>query len=916
MGQTRQLKGKIIFKHQTAAEWELPNDGAGVDYKPDVGELIIYDPDDAHPYIRLKFGNGADIVKNLPFAFAEKVDIADIINTLTSDAVDHPLSAAQGKELKRLMDELTNSFNNSLNEIKDNYIPKAQKGVASGVAELDASGKVPSAQLPSFVDDVLEYSAKTSFPTTGEAGKIYVDTTTNLTYRWSGSAYVEISASLALGETSSTAYRGDRGKTAYDHSQSPHAPSDAEKNQNAFSNIKVGSTTVAADVTTDTLELAGSNITITPDATNDKVTIGLTKSNVTDALGYTPPTTDNVNSTVGTAIDDLANTLRAAAFVDVDSAVTSTSTNVPTSKAVHTQINNTIDGFADTLGALAWEDNVPSHSHSNYVPTSRTINGKALSSNLTLTAADVGALPSSTTIPDALADLTSDSTHRTVTDAEKTAWNAKSNFSGSYNDLTNKPTIPTVDSELSTSSTNPVQNKAITTELNKKAGDFSIEIYNGTSGNPKPVRFASFNYSTCISEEGIAAKISLVSGHGNGTSYAFLEDAIIRVNHLGDVEVDNFKYYGASAGTYDGANRQYGDIFWLVDTTNKIVDFYVLMGQYARVQQTPWKRLTYSTKGTVTQYISCSVYSSGEKQWANNSEFVLKSDIDDLGGVTYSLSKSGSTITLTGSDGSTTSVTDDNTTYTHPASHAASMITGLATVATSGKYSDLSGKPTIPTVNNATLTIQKNGTNVATFTANSSTNATANITVPTKTSELTNDSGFKTTDNNTTYTIASGDSNGQIKVTPSSGSAYNVSVKGLGSAAYTASTAYATAAQGTKADNALPKSGGTMTGPLTITGGDATTAGKMILSQSGKGQITDSGTSTLFGFVASDSLTVGHGSYKLLLRGNYSRPSYNGSSVAMLSDVEGKAPAYQYSTTDLTAGSSALATGTLYFVYE
>lgn len=68
----------------------------------------------------------------------------------------------------------------------------------------------------------------------------------------------------------------------------------------------------------------------------------------------------------------------------------------------------------------------------------------------------------------------------------------------------------------------------------------------------------------------------------------------------------------------------------------------------------------------------------------------------------------------------------------------------LKTVAFTGAYSDLSGQPTIPTVNNATLTIQKNGTNVQTFTANASSNKTANITVPTKTSELTNDSGYIT----------------------------------------------------------------------------------------------------------------------------------------------------------------------------
>ena len=96
-------------------------------------------------------------------------------------------------------------------------IATTSKGANNGVAELDSSGKVPSSQLPSYVDDVLEYSAKSSFPATGETGKIYVDTSTNLTYRWSGSAYTEISPSLALGETSSTAYRGDRGKAAYNH---------------------------------------------------------------------------------------------------------------------------------------------------------------------------------------------------------------------------------------------------------------------------------------------------------------------------------------------------------------------------------------------------------------------------------------------------------------------------------------------------------------------------------------------------------------------------------------------------------------------------------------------------------------------------------------------------------------------------
>lgn len=103
----------------------------------------------------------------------------------------------------------------------DTKIPTSQKGVAGGIAELDENGLVPSSQLPSYVDDVIEghfynnkFYKEASHTTeiVGEAGKIYTDIGNNLTYRWSGTKFVEISQSLALGETSSTAYAGDKGK--------------------------------------------------------------------------------------------------------------------------------------------------------------------------------------------------------------------------------------------------------------------------------------------------------------------------------------------------------------------------------------------------------------------------------------------------------------------------------------------------------------------------------------------------------------------------------------------------------------------------------------------------------------------------------------------------------------------------------
>ena len=158
--------------------------------------------------------------------------------------------------------------------------------VASQVAELDSNGLILSSQLPSYVDDVIEAyyynnkmykeSAHTN-QLTGESSKIYVDLSTNKTYRWSGSAYVEISASLALGENSSSAYRGDRGKIAYDHSQLTSGnPHNVTKTDIGLSNVEnKSSATIRGE---------------------------LTSSNVTTALGYTPvPNTRQIN---GKALTD------------------------------------------------------------------------------------------------------------------------------------------------------------------------------------------------------------------------------------------------------------------------------------------------------------------------------------------------------------------------------------------------------------------------------------------------------------------------------------------------------------------------------------------------------------------------------------------------------------------------------------
>lgn len=125
------------------------------------------------------------------------------------DGVTDELEAALQKEVEdRKAGDIT--ITNNLNA----FI--STKGQPGGLAELDSTGKVPAAQLPSYVDDVLEFSTKAQFPQTGETGKIYVAKDTNLTYRWTGTQYLEISQSLALGETPSTAYPGDKGKANRD----------------------------------------------------------------------------------------------------------------------------------------------------------------------------------------------------------------------------------------------------------------------------------------------------------------------------------------------------------------------------------------------------------------------------------------------------------------------------------------------------------------------------------------------------------------------------------------------------------------------------------------------------------------------------------------------------------------------------
>ena len=170
----------------------------------------------------------------LPTSSQNNVTVRQLANTLNS--YNNKLTTKfSGKA-----DKVANATSGNLAALDGNGNLTDSGKKAADFATLDASGKVPSSQLPSYVDDVIEgyyYNSKFykeaahTTEITPEDGKIYVDLPNNRTYRWSGSQYTLIATDLTLGETSTTAYRGDRGKTAYDHSQTsgnPHGTTKAD----------------------------------------------------------------------------------------------------------------------------------------------------------------------------------------------------------------------------------------------------------------------------------------------------------------------------------------------------------------------------------------------------------------------------------------------------------------------------------------------------------------------------------------------------------------------------------------------------------------------------------------------------------------------------------------------------------------
>ena len=202
------------------------------------------------------------IILKLNTLSSTKEDISNKKTDLTSASNTHyPSVPAVKTGLSGAVTESNNYTDTKISTLDSKFILKTEKGSVNGVAELDNNGKIPSSQLPSYVDDVVDIKDfVTENPTSGmtvgekyyntttntllvatspttteeellEPDKIYVKVSDSTVWRWGGTQLVQMNAGLVLGETSTTAYRGDRGKIAYDHSLSTGNPHNTQISQ-------------------------------------------------------------------------------------------------------------------------------------------------------------------------------------------------------------------------------------------------------------------------------------------------------------------------------------------------------------------------------------------------------------------------------------------------------------------------------------------------------------------------------------------------------------------------------------------------------------------------------------------------------------------------------------------------------------
>lgn len=210
---------RIVLRNDSTANWQANSDK--VLLKGEVGVEYL-----DNGKVKMKVGDGVTPWGDLPY-FGGESDSVDheLLESITQQNIDQ-WNAAQPNMIEQIF---VNGAQLPITDKKVEIFAAAVDHNHDGVY-LKANETIPAALLPGYVDDVIEVESFDKLPVTGEAGKIYVTTNDNKSYRWSGTQYVEIAKGIALGETAETAFRGDLGKVAYDHAMSEHAPINAQEN--------------------------------------------------------------------------------------------------------------------------------------------------------------------------------------------------------------------------------------------------------------------------------------------------------------------------------------------------------------------------------------------------------------------------------------------------------------------------------------------------------------------------------------------------------------------------------------------------------------------------------------------------------------------------------------------------------------
>ena len=370
-----------------------------------------------------------------------------------------------------------NSKQNALGFTPENI---SNKSKANGYASLDANGKVPASELPSYVDDVVEATTLANLPTAGETGKIYVTTNDNKTYRWSGTAYTEISASLALGTTSSTAYRGDLGNAAYSHSKAtgnPHGTTKAQIGLGNVDNTSDANKPISTATQTELDKKANSSQVLTNVPLNAKFT---------DTI-YSHPSTHPASMIVETSTKRFTTDAEKASWnsktddstVDSHIAKTDNPHNVTKAQVGLSNVDNTDDLSkpisTDTQDALDLKAN------KSQVLTNVPANAKFTDTVYTHPTSHPASM------------ITESTTKRFVTDAEKALWNAK------QNSLTAGSNITISGNTISATNTNTTYGVATTTTNGLMASTDKVKL-DGVAANANNYSHPSSHPASMITE--------------------------------------------------------------------------------------------------------------------------------------------------------------------------------------------------------------------------------------------------------------------------------------------------------------------------------------------------------------------------------------------------------------------------------